>query len=283
MQSSWSAEARPSCAEAPAILPLRLARHVTKIAAARGHARPLYCGDLRIARSSVIMPSDPRVTRLSKLSPSVVSDVLDRCGYPEQSLSSTLRPLATAMCCAGRAVCFAGIVESEDDATPALPTYAMDEALAAGTIAVIATDEYASAAVVGGLMALSFAKRGCAGIVTDGAVRDVAEITALGLPAFCAAATPLNSAGRWKLTQCGGTITLPGHLRERVEVRTGDYVVGDADGVMVIPEAIVDPVLEWAETLAAIEVRIVAGLQRGEPREKVFASNPRFGHIGKLR
>jgi regulator of RNase E activity RraA len=229
------------------------------------------------------MDSDSRVARLARLSPSVVSDVLDHCGYPEQSLSSTLRPLSNAMRCAGRAVCFAGIVESEDDATPALSTYAMDDALSPGTIAVIATGGYASAAVVGGLMALSFAKRGCAGIVSDGAVRDVAEIAALGLPAFCATPTPLNSARRWKLTQCGGMVTLPGHLRERVEVRTGDYVIGDADGVMVIPEAIANPVLEWAETLAAIEERIVAGLQRGEPREKVFGANPRFAHIGRLR
>lgn len=229
------------------------------------------------------MSADPRIARLSRLSPSVVSDVLDHCGYPEQSLSSTLRPLNAAMRCAGRAVCFAGVVEVADDATPALSTYAMDAALGAGSIAVIATGGYTTAAIVGGLMALSFAKRGCAGIVSDGAVRDVAEITALGLPAFCATPTPLNSARRWKLTQCGGAITMPGHLRERVEVHTGDYVIGDADGVMVIPEAIAGPVLEWAETLAAIEERIVAALQAGEPREKVFAANPRFAHIGRLR
>jgi regulator of RNase E activity RraA len=228
------------------------------------------------------MSLDLRVARLAQLSPSVVSDVLDRCGHPEQSLSSTLRPLTAAMRCAGRAVCFAGVIEAEGDVTPALSTYAMDEALAPGTIAVIATGEYTSAAVVGGLMALSFAKRGCAGIVSDGAVRDVAEITALGLATFCATRTPLNSAGRWKLTQRGGAVTLPGHSRERVEVRSGDYVIGDADGVMVIPEAIVDPVLDWAETLASIETRIVAGLEAGESREKVFAANPRFAHIRKL-
>jgi regulator of RNase E activity RraA len=183
----------------------------------------------------------------------------------------------------GPAMCFAGIVESPWNTVPALSTYDMDARLNPGCVAVIATGGYAAAAVVGGLMALSFTKRGCAGIVTDGAVRDVAEITALGLPAFCASTTPLNSAKRWKLTESGGTVVLPGQLAPRIEIRTGDYLIGDADGVMVIPREVAPQVIEWSEQLAAIEERIIVALNAGTPREQAFTANPRFAHIGKLR
>jgi regulator of RNase E activity RraA len=150
-------------------------------------------------------------------------------------------------------------------------------------IVLIATNGHSVSSVVGGLMALSFTKKGCAGIVSDGGVRDVAEITALGLPTFCRYASPLNSARRWKMTAAGNMIELPGQASPTVSVTPGDLVIGDADGVMVIPQGIASDVIAWAERLAAIEENIVAGLNAGAPRNQVFAANPRFDHIRRLK
>jgi regulator of RNase E activity RraA len=227
------------------------------------------------------------VERLKKLSSSVVSDVLDVCDYPHQSLSSNVKPLDRAMRLAGPAICCAG--ESEVD--PAQPTaspaavsnYEIDRCITPGGIVVIATNGHTTSAVVGGLMCLAFSRRSCGGLVTDGGVRDVLEITELRLPTFCSYATPLNSARRWRLTGMERTIRMLGQTSAEVEIQPGDLMIGDADGVMVIPRSIAANVIGWAERLAAIETTIVAQLEAGKAREAVFSANPRFAHIGRLR
>ena len=228
------------------------------------------------------------VERLKKLSSSVVSDVLDVCGYPHQSLSNDIRPLDRAMRLAGTAICCTGHSEEQHEVADTIPpaaaisNYEIDRCIGPGGIVVIATNGHTTSAVVGGLMCLAFSRRSCAGLVTDGGVRDVSEIVELKLPTFCRYATPLNSARRWKLTGLGCTIRMPGQAAAEVETQPGDLVIGDADGVMVIPLAIAADVIGWAERLAAIEATIVAQLEAGQPREAVFSANPRFAHIGRL-
>ncbi len=223
------------------------------------------------------------VERLKKLSSSVVSDVLDVCGYPHQSLSSNVKPLDRAMRLAGPAICCVGESEVDSAQTTALSNYEIDRCITLGGIVVIATNGHTTSAVVGGLMCLAFSRRSCGGLVTDGGVRDVSEIVELRLPTFCSYATPLNSARRWRLTGMECTIRMPGQTSAEVEIQPGDLMIGDADGVMVVPRAIAADVIGWAERLAAIEATIVAQLEAGEAREAVFSANPRFAHIGRLR
>jgi 4-hydroxy-4-methyl-2-oxoglutarate aldolase len=227
------------------------------------------------------------VDRLKKLSSSVVSDVLDVCGYPHQSLSSDVKPLDRAMRLAGAAICCAGESEVDSAQTGASPApvsnYEIDRCITPGGIVVIATNRHTTSAVVGGLMCLAFSQRSCGGLVTDGGVRDVSEIVELRLPTFCSYATPLNSARRWRLTGMECPIRMPGQTSAEVEIQPGDLMIGDADGVMVIPRSIAADVIGWAERLAAIEATIVAQLQAGQAREAVFAANPRFAHIGRLK
>lgn len=225
------------------------------------------------------------VTRLRALNSGVVSDVLDECGYPHQALSSAIRPLRPDMRLAGAAVCFAGETIDADGSSQRTPlsTYDMDRHVAHGAVVVIATRAHEASAVVGGLMSLSFAKLGCAGVVTDGGVRDATEIAELALPTFARYVTPMRSNARWQLTDVGTTVALPGQEARSVTIAPGDYLIGDEDGVMVIPSAIFAQVIEWAEELVRIEARIVQALESGMPREQAFGANPRFSHIGRLR
>lgn len=228
------------------------------------------------------------VERLKGLNSSVISDVLDVCGYPHQSLSSEIRPLDRAMRLAGPAICFAGHSEEPRQVAATTPTaaisnYEIDRSITPGGIVIIATNGHSTSAVVGGLMCLAFSRRSCGGVVTDGGIRDVSEIVELQLATFCRYATPLNSARRWKLTDMGCAIRMTGQASAEVEIQPGDLVIGDADGVMVIPLAIAAEVIAWAERLTAIEATIVAQLEAGQPREAVFSANPRFAHIGRTR
>jgi 4-hydroxy-4-methyl-2-oxoglutarate aldolase len=233
------------------------------------------------------MASSPSelIARLTRLSTSAVSDVLDHCGFPEQSLSSAIAPLSSTMKMAGVAVCFEGVsdADAEHRSGPAISGFEIDRRMREGAALVIAMNGHRASAAVGGLMALSAQRRGCAGFVVDGGVRDAPEIIALGLPTFCRYVTPLNSAKRWKLTRADGAIVLPGQGESTVSIAPGDLLVGDGDGLIAIPQAIAEDVIAWSERLAAIEEAIVKRIAAGASREEAFEEHPRFAHIRRLR
>ena len=128
-------------------------------------------------------------------------------------------------------------------------------------------------------MAYAFKRSGCRGVVMDGLIRDAEDITSHELPVYCRGVTPVNGARRWGLVEVGGSIRLPGAGGVAVTVVPGDYVVGDADGVVVIPAAVAGSIIADAEKLAQVEQRIAEELQAGGERSDVFRRNPRFSHI----
>ena len=229
--------------------------------------------------------SSELVVRLRNLSASAVSDVLDRCGHPDQSVTSAIAPLVRTMKIAGIAACFEGVSEDEpkQEGRPAISGFEIDLRMSANTVLVIAMNGHRASAAVGGLMALSAKRRGCAGFVVDGGVRDAPEIIGLGLPAFCRYVTPLNTSGRWRLTCAEAPIALPGQAADAVTVSPGDFIIGDGDGLIVIPQAIAAEVIGWTEQLAQIEQAIVRKIEAGGSREEAFAQHPRFAHIPRLK
>ncbi|MFP6748711.1 MAG: RraA family protein [Alphaproteobacteria bacterium] len=126
-----------------------------------------------------------------------------------------------------------------------------------GDVLVVDGGGHANNAILGGNMANEALRRGMAGLVMDGAIRDVAEIRALGIPCFTRAITPAgpNFAD---IGDVGGPISCGG-----VGVRTGDLVIGDDDGITIVPKARMGSVLAAClETLRAEEEwerRIKAG------------------------
>jgi 4-hydroxy-4-methyl-2-oxoglutarate aldolase len=241
--------------------------------------------ELNNPRIRVTSSSSALAGRLARLSTSAVSDVLDHCGYPEQSVASAIAPLSATMKMAGVAVCFEGVDESDaaHRSLTAISGFEIDRRMDPGAVLVIAMSGHRMSAAVGGLMALSAQRRGCSGFVVDGGVRDAPEISALGLPTFCRYVTPLNSSKRWRLTRAGGAIALPGQAVPAVSVSPGDFLIGDGDGLMVIPQTIAEDVIGWTERLTEIEEAIVRRIEAGASREEAFEKHPRFAHIRRLR
>jgi 4-hydroxy-4-methyl-2-oxoglutarate aldolase len=128
-----------------------------------------------------------------------------------------------------------------------------------GDILVAATGGYAGVAVVGDLMLGMARNRGVAGFVTDGLVRDVVGILEVGLPVYCAGVTP-NSPVR----NGPGTVGLPVDLGG-LRIESGDVLIGDRDGVVVVPRARAPAVLEGLKAVraaeAALEAKVKAGLE----------------------
>lgn len=219
------------------------------------------------------------VARLASLETGQVSDVLDEAGLPHHALSSTLIPLAPGRF-AGRAACAEGAARSAGrNEMPALPGDALEAVTGEGTVLCIATGGFTGGAVLGGFVAYSLQRKGCVGVLTDGAIRDADEIRGYALPCVAGALTPINGSRRWRLTATDVPVTLPGQTGVPVRIAPGDYILGDADGVVVIPAADAQSIIEDAEELARIERAIGEALRAGGERAAVFKEHPRFAHI----
>jgi 4-hydroxy-4-methyl-2-oxoglutarate aldolase len=128
-----------------------------------------------------------------------------------------------------------------------------------GDVLVVATGGYTGAAVTGDLLMYVARNRGAAGYVSDGLVRDLDDLEAVGLPVFALGVTP-NSPQR----RGPGSVGLP-VVCGGVAIATGDVVVGDRDGVVVVPRARIEETLKSLERVKAMEAatlkRVKAGLK----------------------
>jgi regulator of RNase E activity RraA len=128
-----------------------------------------------------------------------------------------------------------------------------------GHVAVYACDQDVSAHL-GELSVTSLKARGVAGCVLDGGCRDVRFILDEGFPVFCSHVTPEDSTWRWELVSTQAPVTIGA-----VRVAPGDWVVGDDDGVVVVPQSIAESVLAEAEQKAATESEIRVAVRQGMP------------------
>jgi 4-hydroxy-4-methyl-2-oxoglutarate aldolase len=128
----------------------------------------------------------------------------------------------------------------------------------------------------GELIALGMAERGSVGALVDAGVRDRRWLAEHGFPVFARYATPIQSIGRWQVTEWQTPVELPGATSATVVVRPGDFILADEDGVLVIPSEHVEPVLVRGEELTRTETRVRAALQTGKSLAECLAE---FGHV----
>jgi regulator of RNase E activity RraA len=128
----------------------------------------------------------------------------------------------------------------------------------------------------GELIALGMKRRGCAGALVDGGMRDIGWIAKQLFPVYARYRTPVQSIGRWKVTAWQMPVDMPGATRKRVRVNPGDFVLADIDGVIVIPARVSAKVLAEAERLTKKEIRIRRELDRGASLEDVL---DKYGHV----
>lgn len=221
-------------------------------------------------------------TGLAGLAASVVCDVLDAMGLVDRALSSALGPLVPGARLCGPAFCVLGREVTVPYQGPAGASFEIDRQVQAGAVMVVDTGGHHATSIFGGNVALGLKRRGCAGVLVDGTLRDRDEWAALPLPAFGRGLTPQSNKGRWRVVDFGRPIAMPGQTADRVVVRPGDWILGDEDGVVVVPAEHVAEVAAASRTLEQVENRIKAELERGDDRETVYARHNRFGHICKV-
>jgi len=173
----------------------------------------------------------------------VLSDALDSVGVSTQAMAPHIRPLDIELKMCGRAR--TGAYMESPHVAPGANPYELEIALVddlkPGDIAVFACGGSTRIAPWGSLLSTATRARGGAGCITDGFVRDVLEIRQMKLPVFAAGIAPLDSKGRGQIVAIDVPVLCGG-----VHVDPGDLVFGDADGVVVVPQAVEAAVLKAA-------------------------------------
>ncbi|HQX60957.1 MAG TPA: RraA family protein [Burkholderiaceae bacterium] len=215
-------------------------------------------------------PIDP--SQLQALSSSVLSDVMDSLGLVRRAMRPFVRPLDDSLVMAGRAR--TGLY---------MPAYSLREAENPYEVEIALVDDLRPNDVVvlacngpteriapwGELLSTAARARKAAGCVTDGLVRDVKQTRAMGFPVFHGGIGPLDTKGRARMVDGDVTVECAG-----VEIRPGDIVFGDVDGVVVIPQTHELEVIDKAIAKVTGENNTRDALRKGESLADVFK---RFG------
>lgn len=145
------------------------------------------------------------------------------------------------------------------------------DVLQPGDVVVCATDGYRETAITGDLLAGMLRNAGAAALVTDGAIRDQEGVEGMGLPVWHGGVTP-NSPARFGPGTIGLPVTCGG-----VPVASGDLIVADRDGVVVVPFARIDAVAGRVQAIreaeAATEAKVKAGMTRPPWLDHVFGTD----------
>jgi 4-hydroxy-4-methyl-2-oxoglutarate aldolase len=131
------------------------------------------------------------------------------------------------------------------------------EVAAPGDVIMLATGAYEGTSVLGDHVAAMARNKGVVAIVTDGLVRDVEGLLQVGLPVWCRGVSP-NSPYKSGPCEVGTSVTLGG-----VAIASGDLVVGDRDGVVVVPQARIDEVAAALQGVHAKEREMGAAIEAG--------------------
>lgn len=205
----------------------------------------------------------------AELSASILSDVLDGLGWREQAMRPFVRPLDDGLVLAGRARTglYRPVWHVAAGANPYDVEIALVDDLRPDDVAVFACDGPSERiGPWGELLSTAARARGAVGCVTDGLVRDVRQIRAMGFPVFAGGIGPLDSKGRGRMEERDVPVRCAG-----VMVHPGDLVVADADGVVVVPAAVEAEALAAAFEKVAGEDRTRAELEAGARLADVFA------------
>jgi regulator of RNase E activity RraA/2-keto-4-pentenoate hydratase/2-oxohepta-3-ene-1,7-dioic acid hydratase in catechol pathway len=145
------------------------------------------------------------------------------------------------------------------------------EQIRPGEVLVIDARRDTTAGTIGDILALRAQTRGAAGIVTDGAIRDAARLAALDIPTYHAAVHPAVLGRRHVPWEVGATVACAG-----VTVQPGDLVVGDGDGVVVIPPGLAAEILADASEQERQEEFVAARVAAGEQIDGLYPLGERW-------
>lgn len=200
-----------------------------------------------------------------------IADAVDSATGARGWMSSDIKPISAGKV-VGRAwtTVMRPVLRSDTKTYPNYHLQILDEA-PAGSVLVYVMEGGVEIAALGNLMALTAKTRGLEATVVDGAVRDVTEIRAMGHQVFARRISPATSVGRMVAVsrqtpvRCGDVLVTP-----------GDFIVGDADGVVVVPHAAGSQVVALLKDYDARESKMIPLIQQQKSMQKALEIYGRY-------
>ena len=220
--------------------------------------RPRGPGDWTIALTNL-------AERLEKLYSAVVYDTMTSAGLTDRALPPEITSLYQGRKVAGPVWTLSGSMRSGVSIDDTLLSWTgFLSAAPPGQVIVCQPNDH-TIAHMGELSAETLQLRGVRGFVVDGGCRDVEMVNALGFPVFCRYATPADVSAGWMVDSMGEPVEIGG-----LTIISGDYVLGDADGVVVIPAAQAEAIVAEAEQVANTEDALREAIRQGEDPQEAY-------------
>lgn len=203
------------------------------------------------------------VARLRILDTCAVSDALDTLGLAGATTGiGPLWPVREPL--AGRVRTVTAGPRQADRPADHIAAAAIDSA-AEGEVLVIANDGRPDVSCFGGILTLAASRRGLAGVVIDGACRDIAESEDQAFPVFGRAVVPVSARGRIVQLAMDQPVSVAD-----ATVESGDLVLADRNGVVFVSAAQIEPVLAMAEKIVAREAAMADAVTDGQAVSEVM-------------
>ena len=214
--------------------------------------------------------------RYKRLYAGAVYDVLESLGFPNQALSHELTALTPGMKLAGPAFTVKGTLTAERDTAGRHQRMKMVCSMTSPCVEVRDQGTPFAVAIYGELSATTARAHGAVGALIDGGTRDSSHLIQMGFPVFARYRCPVEAFGRYTMIKCQVPVRISGELSETVEVRPGDFVFGEEDGVLIIPKELTVTVLEECERIKGLEDQARRDFARGDDPVEVFQRYQRF-------
>lgn len=215
--------------------------------------------------------TDARLGPLKTCYTSVLHDVMRAMGLRDFTLPPRLRPLNPEGVLTGPAFTIEGRIVEGAEAHQTLLEWTGLLSKCPGGHVWVAQPNNQIVAQMGELSAETLHRKGVLGVVTDGALRDTNFILKLGLPCWGTHYTPRDVVGCWLPTAIGETIRI-----EDVTVNPGDWVHGDRDGMVVIPAAHLDEVIDKGVAAMATESKVRRAILDGVDPQEAYLKYGKF-------
>jgi regulator of RNase E activity RraA len=203
--------------------------------------------------------------RLQNCYSSAVHDVLRELGHGNCVLPSTLLPLLAGTKLAGQVWTFSGYMDHTADAHKTLLEWTGVLSKVPHGMIPVCQPHNSEIALMGELSAQALIKRGVPGYIVDGGCRDVEFLIEMNFPVFCRFNTPSDIVGRWLPERLGEPLTIGS-----VTITSGDYLLADRDGIVIIPQEIAEQAISATETIMHTESDLRKAIMEGADPQQAY-------------
>jgi len=209
--------------------------------------------------------------RLSKCYASAIHDVLREKGYGNCVLPPEIQALKRGQKLFGEIYTLSGHIDKTLTRHESLLLWSQVLSKVPNGKVIVCQPNTHSIALMGELSARALMVKGTKGYLMDGHCRDVEEIIDAQFSVFCRLSTPADIVERWKYDALGDPITIGS-----VTICSGDYIIADMDGAVIIPQEVVEEVVTETEKVMNTESEMRKAILGGMDPEQAYLKFQKF-------